>query len=174
MVTITITVAAPVSISVPVPISVPVAVSIAIALPLFPLSLLPFLVPLLSLQVALSLSLFALFLALPPAFISFFLTFDLGLLTLLFFLAAFFLGDALLLLFNGSLFLPQLLSHSLAFRLLGCSVGGILFVRLGSSFLLLVGVFYTDFGSSGFTNTLLDCADIDQLANDFLGLVIHS
>lgn len=173
-VTVTITVAASVSFSVPIPISISVAVSVTIALPFFLLSLLSFLVPLLSLQVTLSLSLFALFLALSSALISFFLAFEFGLFTLLFFSAALFLSDAPLFLFNSSFFLLQFLSYSVAFGLLSCGVGGIFFVRLGSSFLLFVGDFLTDFGSPGLPNTLLDCADVNQFSDDFLGLVIHS
>lgn len=173
-VTITITVAAPVSVSVPLTISISVTISVTIALPFFLLSFFAFLVPLLSLQVTLSLSLFALLLALSSALIPFFLAFEFGLFTLLFFSAALFLSDTPLFLFNSSFFLLQLLSYSVALGLLGCGVGGIFLVRLGSSFLLFVGDFLTDFGSPGFPNALLDCADINQFSDDFLGLVINS
>lgn len=173
-VTITVTITAPVSVSVPVPISISVAISVTVALPFFLLSFLSLLVPLLSLQVTLSLSLFALLLALSSALISFFLAFEFGLFTLLFFSAALFLSDTPLFLFNSSFFLLQLLSYSVAFGLLCCGVGGIFLVRLGSSFLLFVGDFLTDLGSPGFPNTLFDCADVNQFSDDFLGLVIHS
>jgi hypothetical protein len=102
------------------------------------------------------------------------LAFDFSLFSFLFFSTALFLNDALLFLFNGSLFLLQLLPDSITFSLLGSRVGGIVLIGLGSTLLLFIGNFFTDLCSPDFPNTLLDCADVDQLPNDFLGLVVNA
>jgi hypothetical protein len=130
--------------------------------------------PLLTLQVALSLSLLALLLALSAALVPFFLAFEFGLLSLLFFPSALFPGDTLLLLFNGRLLSPELLSHPFALGLLGGGVGSILFVRLGAALLLFVGEFRANFGSPGLPDASLDCGHVNQLPNDVFRLVVDS